>query len=191
MSADETRFTAGGRARDTRLYAGEPPASVTAPGDRPSLVRPAAGRARSLLAGLAMALAVTAGYAAGTLLTSDLAPLVFLSCLAGMALAVGGVFVPQSGRCRLTAALAALGLCLYLFVSDRVGIIAFAGDAPSVLVPIAWLSPVVLGGAVLPRRGAWLAGAGCWLALFAGSFALAYNVTQLHRGVGFFFRWVF
>ncbi len=191
MSGDETRFSAGGRSRDTGLYAGEPPAASTiAPGDYPALVRPDGGTARSLLAGLAMALAVTAGYAAGMLRPHDCASLVPLSCVAGMVLAGVGVLLPLSGTGRLTAARVAVGLCLYLFLTDGTSIIC-VGDAPSLLVAIAWLSPVAVGGVVLPRRGAWLAGAGCWLVLFAASFALTYNVSHWTSGMSFFWRWVF
>jgi hypothetical protein len=81
------------------------------------------------------------------------------------------------------------GLALYVLV--LVGAEPFFNvyNAPTVLWSVALLSPLVAGGVILPSRGRWVDGVGCWVVLFAALEVLGYNVTHIHSGVGFFGSW--
>lgn len=143
---------------------------------------------RGLVKATGLLVVIAAGYGAGSLLDlSGCAGLVQLACLTGAILAV-------AGWCRrpplAEERFAAVGLIAYLIAAVAFEAILFVEDARGVFVSIAWLLPLVVGGVILPRRGAWIAGAGCWAMLFGGVTALAYNVSHIGSGVGFLMRWV-
>jgi hypothetical protein len=131
-------------------------------------------------------LAVAAGYAAEKLLLGHYGlSVIAFACRSGMALAVLSVFQRQPRKTQSMNHLSAFGLCVYAVLTDEAEVL-MAGDTLSLLVAIAWLSPVIVGGLLLPRRGAWLAGLGCWLVLFSGVAALTYSVSHSNSGKSFF-----
>jgi hypothetical protein len=67
---------------------------------------------------------------------------------------------------------------------------AWVWDTRGVVSAVAWLVPPAVGGLVLPRQGKWLAGLGCWAALFAGTAALTCTVSHTSSGAGLFFVWL-
>jgi hypothetical protein len=144
----------------------------------------------TLLAALAEATIVAVGYAAGSSHSFRGYGLVPLSCFAGMTLAVSSFFVHQPAATRLANRVSAAGLCLYVFLIEVTEVIAFAKNTASVLVAVACLCPLVVGGVLLPRRGDWLTASGYWLVLFGGATAMGYNVSHVYSGVGFFSRWL-
>ena len=137
---------------------------------------------------LILLLMVAAGYGAGSFLSQDACTmLAALACLAGAILATAA-WSRQSPT--MVEKLAAVGLVAYIVAAVSFDALLFTQDAREVFVSIAWLFPLVVGGALLPQRGARFAAAGCWAVLFAGMVALAYNVSHVHSGIGFFVRWV-
>jgi hypothetical protein len=132
-------------------------------------------------------LLVVAGYGVGSILRrGDCSSLVSLACLAGMIVAGTACFRRASTAAERLSAAAPIA---YVVTSAVFEPLAFVGDWRGVLISVAWLVPLVVGGAVLPGRGAWLAAAACWAVLFGGVAALAYNVSHVHDGVGFFMSW--
>ena len=85
---------------------------------------------------------------------------------------------------------AAASLIVYVVIAGVLEPLAFVGDALDVLVSVAWLLPLIVGGVLLPVRGCWLAGLGCWSVLFSGTAALGYNVSHVQSGMGFLIRWL-
>ena len=143
----------------------------------------------TLVAGLAELLVVAAGYRAGRM-WDDADVLVPLSCFVGVTIAVFSLFHTQRPATQLGNKLSAVGLCVYVLVSEATEPFAFTSTTPKMLWAIAWLSPVVVGGLVLPRRGSWFAGVGYWLVLFGGVVALAVNVSHWLGGMlSFFGAW--
>jgi hypothetical protein len=134
-------------------------------------------------------LAVAVGYAAGAVFWTPLAVPAF-ACMLGMALALLGIFLPQPTTPRLGIQLSGIGLCVYCLCTDHSKVLLVA-DTVSLLVAIVWLAPVIMGGLVLARHGAWLAGAGCALTLFSGVAVLGYNVSHWTSVRSFFFGWDF
>lgn len=144
---------------------------------------------KELVPPIALSLLVAVGYGAGSFLRlAECSLLAALACLAGAILAV-------VAWCRrsptVVEKLAAVGLIAYLVAAVAFDALLFTQDEKEVFVSIAWLCPLVVGGALLPQRGAWVAAAGCWAVLFAGVVALAYNVSHVESGVGFLERWVY
>jgi hypothetical protein len=84
------------------------------------------------------------------------------------------------------------GACLlaYVVIAGVVEPLAFVGNVSEVFVSVAWLSPLIIGGVLLPSRGYWRAGLGCWSILFSGTAALSYNVSHVDSGWGFLIRWL-
>ncbi len=72
------------------------------------------------------------------------------------------------------------GMALVAYVvSTSIGDPFFrAHDPASGVVAFIWLALPVAGGVLLPPRGHWCAGVGCWVILFAGVAATAYNVIH-------------
>jgi hypothetical protein len=108
-----------------------------------------------------------------------------------MSLAIAGVFRLPAKAPWWAVVGGAVGLILHVVLSESLEIILWAGDGPSMLVAIAWLSPIVVGGVWLPRQGAWLTATGYWLVVFAAAVALGYNTTNWSSGQGYLSRWVF
>jgi hypothetical protein len=137
---------------------------------------------------ITLLLVIASGYGAGSFLDQAACwGLVNLACLTAVMLSVAAwCRRPPSARERFVA----VGLLAYLVAAVVSEALLFVQDVREVFVSVAWLSPLVLGGAVLPRRDAWFAAAGCWAILFGGVVALAYNVSHVESGVGFLWRWV-
>jgi hypothetical protein len=114
-----------------------------------------------------------------------------LAFLAGAVLALAGLFQKSApdGSAR-GRRFAAAGLIAYVVIVGIVEPFGYVGDASGVLVSVAWLFPLILGGVLLPSRGCWRAGSGCWSILFSGTLALSYNVSHVHSGMGFLIRWL-
>jgi hypothetical protein len=85
---------------------------------------------------------------------------------------------------------AAAGLTAYVVIAAIAEPLAFVENAPEVLVSVAWLLPLIIGGVLLPSRGCWRAGLGCWSILFSATMALGYNVSHAHSGMGFLIKWL-
>jgi hypothetical protein len=85
--------------------------------------------------------------------------------------------------------IALVGLIVYVLVLVRSEPFFFVYNALTVLWSVMWLSPLVVGGVLLPSLGRWLDGVGCWVVLFAALEVLGYNVNHIHTGVGFFGSW--
>jgi hypothetical protein len=128
------------------------------------------------------------GYAAG--LSPRAASLRAVAILSGMALAVVSAFLPQPAATRSVNRLSMFGLCVYVFFLDSAGVL-LVGYTPSILAAVTFLSPVIVGGVLLPRRGSWLGGLGCGLVLFSATECLTYNVAHDDSGLSFFWGWVF
>src|SRR5205814_1654527 len=80
-----------------------------------------------------------------------------LAYLAGGLLSLGG-FLPSAsprGRRWLGRILAA-GLLAYVVLVGVLEPLEFIEDEATVLVAVAWLFPIILGGVLLPRRGFWV-----------------------------------
>jgi hypothetical protein len=133
-------------------------------------------------------LVIASGYGAGSFLDqASCWLLVNLACLSAVILSVTAwCRRPPSARERFIA----VGLLAYLVAAVASQALLLVQDASEVFVSVAWLFPLVLGGAVLPRRDARLAAAGCWVILFGGVVALAYNISHADSGVGFLWRWI-
>jgi len=86
--------------------------------------------------------------------------------------------------------LAAVGLIVYLVIAIAFDSILYVGDVQELIVAIIWLFPLVVGGVVLPRWGAWLVAEGYWAVLFGGVTAVAFNVSHVDGGVGLLATWV-
>ena len=143
---------------------------------------------KELISAAVLSLVFAAGYGAGSFLRlSECSGLVLLACLASVILAVAACCCrpPTPGE-----RIVAVGIVAYLVVAVVSEALLFVQDTRGVLVSIAWLLPLVVGGVILPRRGAWLSAAGCWAILFGGVIALSYNVSHVESGVGFLMRWV-
>jgi hypothetical protein len=144
-----------------------------------------------LKAGLAELLMVAVGYRIGICRDGDAHSLAAKASPLGLACAVASLFYGQSPAERMTNRLSALGLWLYVISTEALQFPAHWVDARALPYAIAWLAPLAVGGVVLPRRGAWLAGVGFWLLLFGGVYALAYNFTHCESGMtGFLGGWV-
>lgn len=114
-----------------------------------------------------------------------------LAFLAGGLLGLAGLFqrsAPdgQPWMERLTGAC----LLVYVVIGGAVEPLAFVGDVAEVLVAVVWLSPLIVGGMLLPIRGCWRVGLGCWSILFSGMAALSSNVSHVDSGRGFLIRWL-
>jgi hypothetical protein len=136
--------------------------------------------------------AALAGVVCGRYLTAISGPsLGQLAFLCGPFLGLGYLFQRADsagqawGRC-----IAALSLIGFAFLLAALEPLDRPCCSPDVLLSVTWLSPLVLGGVLLPRRGCWCAACGCWLVLFSGTAALAYNVYHVHSGMGLLWRWI-
>jgi hypothetical protein len=135
---------------------------------------------------------VGAGSAAGPWLrAADCCRVTTLACLAAVILGLGGAILkpgPDDGfKVERKAATAVMA---YVVVAALTEQFAWVSDDHDVLVAVAWLSPLVVGGVVLPRRGNWLPGRWGWTLLFAGTAALTYSTTHINSGVGLAFAWL-
>ena len=142
-----------------------------------------------ILPATALSLMVATGYRTGSLPlhAAECSMLVSLTCLLSLGFVVAAwLYHPP----RKVDRLAAVGLVLYVVVAVASDALLFAGDTHEVLKSVVWLLPLIVGGAVLPRWGGWLTAVGCWLLLFTGVTALAYDVSHVHSGVGFFGSWL-
>ena len=114
-----------------------------------------------------------------------------LAFLAGGFLGCAGLFRGSTSGERMRGERFAAGsLIAYVVLAGVVEPLAFVGDAREVLVAVAWLMPLIIGGVLLPNRGCWRTGLGCWSVLFSGTVSLGYNVSHLHSGRGFLIRWL-
>lgn len=140
----------------------------------------------TMAAAAAALVAVGAGYAAGRSL-----PMRECSSSVGGAVVVAvalGLVALVRGRSPV-GRLAGVGLVGYVVAATLTEQFASAWDGRDVLVGVAWLVPPAVGGIVLPRRGEWVVGAGCWLVLFAGTAALTYSAWHTHSGMGLVVVW--
>jgi hypothetical protein len=114
-----------------------------------------------------------------------------LAFLAGGLLGlVGLVSSSATGGQRRLERLAAASLLAYVVLAGVVEPLAFVGDITGLLFSVALLSPLIVGGVLLPGRGCWWTGLGCWSVLFSGTAALGYNFSHAWSGRGFLIRWV-
>ncbi len=115
-----------------------------------------------------------------------------LAFLAGGLLGLAGLFrwLAPHGLARGERLAAAASLIAYAIIGGAVEPLALVWGERGVLVSVAWLAPLIVGGVLLPSRGCWLAGLGCWLVLFSGTMALGYNVSHVHSGMGFLICWL-
>jgi hypothetical protein len=145
------------------------------------------GSRQSALVGGGLLAVVGVAYAAGRAPSGTGCPgAVFLASLAGVTLAVAALFrSPPRGE-RVAGAVL-LGWFVLAVVTEQ---FAWVGDAQGVVAAVAWLVPPAAGGVVLPRRGCWLSGLGCWAALFAGTAALTYTVSHTDSGLGLLLKWL-
>ena len=67
-------------------------------------------------------------------------------------------------------------LLAYIIAAATCEPFSYVWHTRGVLYSIACLSPLIVGGAILPGRGAWISAAGCWLVLFAGLATVEYNL---------------
>jgi hypothetical protein len=116
--------------------------------------------------------------------------LVPLSCIAGLVLAVYSPFFSQRSNRNVEMA-GALALFTYVVAAEFAcpfGPFAYHGQR--LIRAIWWLCPLIIGGVVLPTRGAWLVGAGYWLALFGGTLAIVDSAAHSMGGsLSFFQAW--
>jgi hypothetical protein len=140
------------------------------------------------LAGVGVLSMAGGGYATGLALgATRCASIVALACLAGVTLAVVGLFRRrQVGGTDIERG-AAVGLLAYVVLAAMTEQFAWAWGAGGVAIGVGWLVPLALGGAVLPPRGCWFAGIGCWAVLFGATAALTCTVSHGGSGVGLFF----
>jgi hypothetical protein len=108
--------------------------------------------------------------------------LIGLGSLAAVALSVAALFRPAE---RAPGA----ALLVWVVLAAVTEQFAWAATDGGVLVAAAWLVPPVAGGAVLPARGRWLSGVGCWAASFAGVAATTYSVHSVYSGAGLIMVW--
>jgi hypothetical protein len=143
---------------------------------------------RVLIPAVAQLLVVAAGYGAGSYLRLN-----ECSWFAGLAFLVG-MILALAACCRRLATvgqrLVAVAFIACIVAAIVCEALLFVQDARELFVSIFWLFPLVVGGTVLPQRGAWLVAEGCWAMLFGGVAALAYNVSHMESGVSFFLKWV-
>lgn len=111
--------------------------------------------------------------------------LIPIGTLAAVALAVAALFVP-----RAVERAAGVALLVWVALAAATEQFAWAASDRGVLVAIVWLVPPVIGGAVLPARGYWRSGLGCWAAAFAGIAATTYSLHSVHSGAGLLMRWL-
>jgi hypothetical protein len=143
---------------------------------------------RTVALGIALLAAIVAGHVTGRVLPGlDCAVVTLLVTLLGVVLALTGAGLEPQPHPRERAA--GLGLIGYVVLSSATWPFALAHTAGGVAVGVAWLTPVAVAGMVLPRRGCWLVGVGCWAVLFSGSAALAYTATHPGAGMGLVFAW--
>lgn len=149
------------------------------------------GSRRSVVAGLALLGVVGVGWLTGrTLSATDCSTVTGLACDGGGALAVVAVVRrPRSTDPPWVERLAGAALLAYILLATVTEQFAWVGDTRAAAVGVVWLAPLVLGGAVLPRRGAWWAAGGCCAVLFAGTAALTYSANHVSSGVGLVIVW--
>jgi hypothetical protein len=110
--------------------------------------------------------------------------------LAGGLFALAGLFLGLArGQQARGGLFPAKCLIFYVVMSAAVEPLLFVSKASTLFVALAWLFPVIVGGVLLPRRGYWLVGLGCWLVLFSGTIALGFNFSQAGWGMGFLMKW--
>jgi hypothetical protein len=115
-----------------------------------------------------------------------------LACLLGVVIAVASVLSEWEPQRQKSIALWGGCLLLYVIVTEIAELLAFGGASWVVPIAVAWLTPLIVGGVALPRRGLWLTAVGYWLVLFSGTAALQYNFSHYTSGfMGFFHGWVF
>ncbi len=149
------------------------------------------GRSSVPLAMLGPLLAALAGVGWGNCLelATGVSP-IQLAFLVGGLLGLVGLFwgSAANGQPRLER-IAAASLLAYVVLAAVVEPLAFIGDTSGLLISVALLSPLIVGGGLLPARGCWWTGVGCWSVLFSGTAALAYNLSHAWSGRGFLIRW--
>ena len=132
-----------------------------------------------------------AGYSVGRWSYSFAFPLGFLAFLGGGLLGLAGlcqkpVLSVDAWRERIAAAC----LLTYIVILGVEEPLEFVWSARDVFVAVVWLSPLICGGVLLPKRELWLAGLGCWFVLFSGMVALSFNLSHGTGGMGFLSRWM-
>jgi hypothetical protein len=148
------------------------------------------GSLRSAAVGFSLLAVVSVGYAVGQLLRDDDCSLVVkLACLVGIVFALVALTRLPLREDWTVEPIVAAGLLDYLVQASASHQFAWVGGTHGVVVAVAWLSPLVVGGVILPSRGYWFAGLGCWAVLFAGTAALSYSASHFTSGVGLFFAW--
>jgi hypothetical protein len=83
------------------------------------------------------------------------------------------------------------GLLLYICLAAGTDQFMWVSDTRRLLFAVAWLIPPAIGAVLLPSRGYWLSGLGCWAVLFAGAAALTYTASHRYSGMGLFGGWIY
>lgn len=82
-----------------------------------------------------------------------------IAFLAGAILGLAGILLNSSpDGPAWSERFVATCIITYVVIPAVVEPLAFVGDAAGVLVPLAWLLPLILGAVLLPSRGCWRAG---------------------------------
>ncbi|QEL16184.1 hypothetical protein [Limnoglobus roseus] len=136
---------------------------------------------RSLIACTGLALMVSVAYAVGRARAEIF---IGLGSFAAVVLSVAAAFRPWPTE--RVAGTIVLGWVVLATLTEQ---FAWAAGTHGVLVAGAWLILPVVGGVVLPARGYWWSGLGCWAAAFAGIAATTYSVHSIYSGAGLVFVW--
>jgi hypothetical protein len=148
--------------------------------------------ANSIIASLGPLPVVLAGVTCGRFLNCFHPPSIGqLSFLAGGVLGLLGLFWGGTSRGQVWLnRIGGASLLAYIAVVGVIEPLMFIGDSVDVAIAVVWLLPVVFGGVILPVRGCWLTGFGCWAVLFSAAVALGYNVSHWGSGIGCLMRWL-
>lgn len=151
------------------------------------------GNLRLAATGLGLLAWVVLGYAVGRFSSrSGCCGIVAFSWLTGIVLSLAAIFrwpayYVHSWK---TEQFVGLGVLVYFYMTTIVEPFAGVHDTFTLRICLAWLSPLVLGGVVLLRRGDSLAWGACCAMLFASDVALSYTATHGLTGVGFLYSWI-
>jgi hypothetical protein len=137
------------------------------------------------MASLTLLVIVAIGYCAG-LAGSEISG---VATLGGAVLALICLFGwAEPKRSKAVERFGAVGLLTYLVLAVACDAILFTRSEIGLLIAVAWLTPLIIGGLVFPRRSLWLLSVAYWLVLLSGVVALAYTLTHPFGGQGFLIK---